>query len=436
MDKVWLVSVNMGYGHQRSAYPLKPLAYKGEVINANDYNGIPDSDKKIWRQSQAFYEAISRFKMAPFVGDFAFSLYDKMQKIANLYPKHDMSRPNIAVREMYMLLKRGWGKDLIRRLARKKMPLLTTFYAPAFMAEYHNYSEDIYTVVCDTDISRAWVPLDPITSRIKFFAPNERVYERLKLYGVKKKNIYLSGFPLPSDNITAEEGVKAWKLDVLTYDLRNRLVNLDPKKKYFDRYKILVEKKLGALPKTSNHPLTILFSVGGAGAQKELGVRAMASLADKIKNEEIRIILSAGVKDNLKDYFEEKIKSLHLGVNGGATVLYEKNLDAYFAKFNSTLRTTDILWTKPSELSFYAGLGLPILIAPSIGSHEDFNRRWLVESGFGLGQENPDYINQWLFDWLDLGYLAEAAMEGFVEGEKLGVLNIKRVIFQDKYARE
>ncbi|MCX6758340.1 MAG: hypothetical protein NTX14_01370, partial [Candidatus Nealsonbacteria bacterium] len=254
--------------------------------------------------------------------------------------------------------------------------------------------------------------------------------------GVKKKNIYLSGFPLPSDNITAEEGVKAWKLDVLTYDLRNRLVNLDPKKKYFDRYKILVEKKLGALPKTSNHPLTILFSVGGAGAQKELGVRAMASLADKIKNEEIRIILSAGVKDNLKDYFEEKIKSLHLGVNGGATVLYEKNLDAYFAKFNSALRTTDILWTKPSELSFYAGLGLPILIAPSIGSHEDFNRRWLVESGFGLGQENPDYINQWLFDWLDLGYLAEAAMEGFVEGEKLGVLNIKRVIFQDKYARE
>lgn len=409
---------------------MKPLAYKGEVINANDYLGIPESDKKIWRQSQSFYEAISRFKMAPLVGDYAFSLYDKLQKVANLYPKRDMSRPNLAVREMYMLLKRGWGKDLIRRLAKKKMPILTTFYAPAFMAEYHDYPEDIYTVVCDTDISRAWVPLDPISSRIKFFAPNEQVYERLKLYGVRKKNIYLSGFPLPSDNITAEEGVRAWKLDVLANDLRHRLVNLDPSKKYFDRYKVLIEKKLGLLPKESNHPLTILFSVGGAGAQKELGVRAMASLANKIKNGEIKIILSAGVKENLKEYFENKIKSLHLESSNGVKVLYEENLDNYFKKFNSILRTTDILWTKPSELSFYAGLALPILIAPPIGSHEDFNRHWLVKSGFGLDQENPDYMDQWLYDWLNQGYLAEAAMEGFVEGEKLGVLNIKRVMFE------
>jgi hypothetical protein len=422
----------MGYGHQRSAYPLKALAYKNDVINANDYKGIPESDKKIWKQSQAFYEAISRFKMAPLVGDFAFSIYDKLQRITNLYPKHDMSRPNIAVREMYMLLKRGWGKDLINKLSKKKMPILTTFYAPAFMAEYHDYPEDIYTVVCDTDISRAWVPLDPITSRIKYFAPNERVYERLKLYGVRKKNIYLSGFPLPPDNLTAEEGVKAWKLDILTYDLRNRLANLDPSRKYFDRYKVLVEKKLGTIPKISNHPLTILFSVGGAGAQKELGVRAMVSLAHKIKNGEVKVIMSAGVKETLRDYFQEKIKSLNLGLNGGATVLYEKNLDAYFGKFNEILRKTDILWTKPSELSFYAGLGLPILIAPPIGSHEDFNQQWLVKSGFGLNQENPDYMDQWLFDWLKEGYLAEAAMEGFVEGEKLGVLNIKRVVFTDK----
>ncbi|HOX29998.1 MAG TPA: hypothetical protein P5080_01695 [Candidatus Paceibacterota bacterium] len=432
MDKLWLVSVNMGYGHQRSAYPLKTLAYKNDVINANDYLGIPESDKKIWRQSQAFYEAISRFKMAPLVGDFAFSMYDKLQRIANLYPKHDMSRPNIAVREMYMLLKRGWGKDLINKLSRKKMPILTTFYAPAFMAEFYDYPEEIYTVICDTDISRAWVPLNPITSRIKYFAPNERVYERLKLYGVRKKNIYLSGFPLPPDNLTAEEGVKAWKLDILAHDLRHRLANLDPNRKYFERYKVLVEKKLGSIPETGNHPLTILFSVGGAGAQKELGVRAMASLAQKIRNGEVKIILSAGVKGNLKDYFDEKVKSMDLGSNGGVEVLYEKDLDAYFDKFNATLRKTDILWTKPSELSFYAGLGLPILIAPPIGSHEDFNQRWLVKSGFGLNQENPDYMDQWLFDWLNEGYLAEAAMEGFVEGEKLGVLNIKRVVFADK----
>jgi len=41
MQKVWVISVSMGYGHQRTAYPLKDLAPEGEVINANAYQGIP-----------------------------------------------------------------------------------------------------------------------------------------------------------------------------------------------------------------------------------------------------------------------------------------------------------------------------------------------------------------------------------------------------------
>ena len=427
-----MISVNMGYGHQRSAYPLKCLAYKEEVINANDYQGIPESDKKFWRQSQAFYEAISRFKMAPFIGDYAFALYDKFQKITNIYPKRDLSRPNLAVREMYYLMKGGWGKDLIERLGKKRMPILTTFYLPAFMAEYYDYPEDIYMVVCDTDISRAWAPLEPMSSRINFFAPNERVYERLKLYGVKKRNIFLTGYPLPVENVSNEVGVKAWKMEVLAGDVRQRLANLDPNRKYYNRYKILIDKKLGGLPEKSDHPLTILFSVGGAGAQKEIGVQALESLAVKIKNEEVKMILSAGTKAPLKDYFEENVKKLHLGINGGVEILYEKDLDDYFARFNAILRKTDILWTKPSELSFYGALGVPLIIAPPIGSHEDFNKNWLIKSGFGVAQENARYTDQWLSDWLAEGYLAEAAMEGFVEGEKLGVLNIKHIIFQKK----
>ena len=71
---------------------------------------------------------------------------------------------------------------------------------------------------------------------------------------------------------------------------------------------------------------------------------------------------------------------------------------------------------------------MPIIIAPPIGSQEEFNQRWLIKSGFGLLQENPINTNEWLFDWLDKGYLAEAAMEGFIEGEKLGTLNIKNII--------
>jgi len=51
----------MGYGHQRAAYPLKSLAYKGKIICANDYEGIPDRDRLIWEESQLLYETISRF---------------------------------------------------------------------------------------------------------------------------------------------------------------------------------------------------------------------------------------------------------------------------------------------------------------------------------------------------------------------------------------
>ena len=43
-QKVWLIDVNMGYGHQRTAYPLRSLAQKGEIINANAYQGIPEKD--------------------------------------------------------------------------------------------------------------------------------------------------------------------------------------------------------------------------------------------------------------------------------------------------------------------------------------------------------------------------------------------------------
>ena len=43
--KAWVVAADMGYGHQRTAYPLRDIAFGGKVINANSYNGIPKKDK-------------------------------------------------------------------------------------------------------------------------------------------------------------------------------------------------------------------------------------------------------------------------------------------------------------------------------------------------------------------------------------------------------
>jgi len=416
----------MGYGHQRTAYPLRNLAPDGKVINANSYQGIPERDKKIWETTRNSYEFISRFQRFPLVGKTAFLIYDQFQKILTFYPKRDLSKPNFVLKQIYSSLKKGWGRGFIEKLKsqNEKLPIISTFFTPAFMAEFFNYPGEIFCVVCDADISRTWAPLNPKLSKIKYFASTERVVERLKLYGVKPENIFLTGYPLPKENI----GTK--KMEVLKEDLKYRILNLDSQKRYLAKYKILIEENLGKLPDKSDHPLTILFSVGGAGAQKEIGIKILKCLIWQIKQREIKIILSAGIKERVKEYFERELKKLKCNENNSRyiEIIFEKDIGGYFQKFNLALRKTDILWTKPSELSFYSALGIPIIIAPPIGSQEEFNKRWLLKSGFGLLQEDPAHAEQWLFDWLERGYLAEAAMEGFIEGEKLGTLNIQKII--------
>jgi hypothetical protein len=413
--KAWVLAIDMGYGHQRTAYPLNRIAFNGLVINANNYPGIPASDKKIWDNSRQGYEFISAFRNIPLIGRLAFYLFDQIQKILSFYPKKNLSKPNVQLKQNFFLINKGWGRYLIEKLKENPLPLISTFFTPAFMAESFGYPNDIYCVICDTDISRTWASLNPAKSKIKYFAPTVRVAERLKLYGVKPANIFLTGYPLPVENIGSCD------MEIAKEDLKNRLINLDPQRKYYQKYKLLIDKVLGKLPETSDHPLTIMFAVGGAGAQKEIGVTLVRKLSHRIKKGEVKVILVAGIREKVREYFSENTKGLDV------EIIFDKDIRGYFKKFNEALRKTDILWTKPSELSFYAALGLPFIIAPPLGSQEDFNKRWLLNSGYGKSQLNLDYIEQWLFDWLDRGYLAAAAMQGFMEEEKLGTFNIEKI---------
>ena len=223
-----------------------------------------------------------------------------------------------------------------------------------------------------------------------------------------------------------KENIGTQNMEVVKEDLRRRLLNLDPQKRYRKMYEPLIKGVLGKLPEKSDHPLTVMFSIGGAGAQKEIPVKAINSLKEKIKNNKLRFIISIGARQELEKYFVENIGDLKL--DGWLHILSGKTTDEYFKKFNEALRETDVLWTKPSELSFYAGLGIPIIIAPTIGSQEDFNKRWLLHVGAGFLQENPKYTDQWFFDQLYAGDFAEMAMQGFMEIEKLGVYNIEKII--------
>jgi len=421
-NKAWVVAADMGYGHQRTAYPLRDVAFSGKVINANSYDGIPKKDKGFWQQTRSAYEFISRFKRMPLLGDLVFSILDRFQKILIYYPKRDLSRPNFTLKNTLYFVKKGWGKDLIERFKKNPLPILSTFFTPAFMAEEFKYPGNIYCVICDADVNRSWVALEPRKSKIKYFAPCTWARDRLKFYGVNPEHIFLTGYPLPKENIGEN-------LAILKQDMRNRLVNLDPFGKYRKIYKPLVSGALGKLPEKSDHPLTIMFSIGGAGAQKEVPLYAIKSLVSKIRAKKLRFIISIGAREELREYFSENIKGLKL--DGWVHILSGITTNDYFRNFNEALRETDVLWTKPSELSFYAGLGIPIVIAPPIGSQEDFNKRWLLHTGAGISQENPEYTDQWFYDLLCAGDLAEVAMQGFMEIEKNGAYNIEKIITID-----
>jgi len=427
MQKVCLVAVDLGYGHQRAAFPLRFLDRKGEMTLANNYPGIPDKDREIWNQGRKPYEFISRAKHIPIVGDLLFMGMDSMQRIRDFYPKRNLFRQSLQLRTNIIMIKnKQWGKDLIDKLDRENLPLLTTFFTVAYMAEEFNYKNDVYLVVCDADVSRAWAAPNPTNSKIKYFAPTRRVYERLQLYGVKSENIYYTGFPLPKENTGNDD------LNVLRHDLAARLRNLDPKNYYLSKYQKTIEEQLKdeRVPDQPTHPLTITFAVGGAGAQREMGAKLVKSLKRNLEKGEARINLVAGIHNTVKDYFMVELEKMKLVdyLNKTVFILHEDKKENYFRKFNGLIRTTDILWTKPSELSFYAGLGLPIIITEPLGSQEVFNSKWLKGIGAALDQENLTYANEWLFDWLNSGWLAEAAMQGFFEAPKYGTFNIEKVI--------
>lgn len=425
--KAWVVTVDMGYGHERASHALTDLAYS-DVVVANNYPGIPESDKKLWKSSRTLYEAFSRFKSVPIIGEMVWDLFDGFQEIKSFYPRRDLSAPSHQLLQLYHLIeKKGMGRDLVEKLRNKrKLPLVCTFFLPAFAAEYFDYPEDIYLVTTDADVSRAWVAKDPKHSRIKYFASNGRVVERLKLYGVRPENIFLTGFPLSKDLIGGE------KFGTIMKDLGERICHLDPNAIFYSKYEQVLKDTIGVSNcKTApTHPLTVTFSVGGAGAQRELGLTIAESLREKIRRGQIVLNLVAGTKKDVAVYFKKRLIELGLGsdLGEGVRIQYYPNRSSYFKKFDQLLRHSDILWTKPSELSFYTGVGLPIIAAPPIGSQEKFNLIWLSSVGGGTSQLDPRYTNEWLFDWVESGGLARMAWNGFIEAPTHGAYRIEEII--------
>ena len=427
--KSWVVTVDMGLGHQRATYPFAGVA-EGGLLTVGESATIDPEEARQWRRMRSSYELVSRMRKVPLVGSLLFGALDWLQSIPPLYPLRDLSRPTAQVRLLNGLIDRGLGRSLVATLKSKALPVLTSYPIPAVAAERAGLSR-VYCIVCDAEISRTWVAANPRRSRIHYLAPCGRAVMRLKSYGVPDERIFLTGFPIPLEVLGDAD------LSVLKADMGQRLFYLDPNERFWPLHGRNVVHFLGRKNCVfrRERALTITFAVGGAGAQVEIGYQLARSLRELLRAGELRLNLLAGVREEVRTYFEN-VRQVVLPDSPNLRVIYTPDKAAYFPQFSQVLRETDILWTKPSELSFFCGLGIPIIIAPPIGAQEVYNRHWLLEVQAGIPQEDPQYAHQWLMDLLREGRLAEAAWDGFLKARKYGTYKILEVLETGTMGRE
>jgi hypothetical protein len=400
-----VVAIAMGYGHQR---PARALATQlgCEVLHADRPPLADQEEQARWGTIRRFYENVSRISSLPFVGTpFRFAL-NTITGIPHLYPFRDLSNPTVAVSYLERAARQGLGRSMIAYLEDRDLPLLTTFYSPAILADYHGYDR-VYCVVTDSDVNRVWAPIAPGTSKIRYFAPSGRAVRRLRAYGVDPHSIELTGFPLPHALVGGLEA------PVLRSNLAARLARLDPKR-VFRRQFAADLQAFDVLPDASG-PVHLVFAVGGAGAQAGLAANFLPSLRELLLSDRVRLTLVAGVRGEVRDQFLRELERVGLTgeIDRRVTILYEPEIDRYLDRFDDVLATADVLWTKPSEMVFYAALGLPLLLSEPIGVHEHYNRRFARESGVAFIQRDPNTIGERLTELLDEGHLAAAAWAGY-----------------------
>jgi len=436
-----VASVTMGYGHLRAAYPLaEQLAV--QLLHVDEAPLAQPNEVALWGWVRRMHELLS--KPMPALGPLdrpARGLMDTLTMIPPLHERRDHRSPSWAVRLLDRLIRHGLGLGLVEHLRHHRAPLITTFYAPAIIADRAGI-EQIYCVVTDADCNRVWAPLDATRTRIQYLAPSPRVVRRLRSFGVPERNISLTGFPLPplltqtSDTTSPEQR------------LAERIARLDPRGVFRSLYgpelSMMVHSTLrppgagtlrppgaGALgpggpSARGSGPVHLMFAVGGAGAQADLVDEFLPSLRPLILGGQLRLQLSAGTRPEVRSRFVAAVtrSGLERTLERDILIIDGTDFKSYYEAFNRALSSTDVLWTKPSELSFYPALGFACILSRPLGSHERYNRRWLREHGVGLKQQRLDHCQGWFEEWLEDGTLAGAAWSGYVRLPKHGTERI------------
>ncbi len=164
----------------------------------------------------------------------------------------------------------------------------------------------------------------------------------------------------------------------------------------------------------SGAPKRWLMSVGGAGAQKDIFVTIIRRLIPAIKKQKAALFVRdvpemQPLLHTHFDDFDETVQFCDAAYSGDATGIHafcHKDIFAAVYSTNLLMRVSDVLITKPSELSFYP---IPKLMIKRVGGHEAWGAIRSAEIGDGtyecstpsetaamlvLLQKNGDIIEQ------------------------------------------
>lgn len=378
-----IAAVTQGYGHLRAAAAIADgLGVDMAEIDRHPF--AAPGERAVWSASRRLYVGVSRLSQAPAVGPAFRWLLNGLTAIPD--SRSSMASGRGAVLLLDLLIRLGLGRRLAVRLERSGSPLVSTFYAPALAVD-RGATIPVACLVTDSDAHRVWGPRDPAASRLTYLVPTQRAVARLAGWGVRPDRIVLTGFPLPPELVEPNGAGAAFT---------RRLARLAPG-----------TRDAGA-PR-------LMVAVGGAGAQAERGRQLSSRLAPLVRAGRLRLALVAGTSGAVAARFRRWLEEAGLGgvAADRVEVLWESSFMAYYRRFNRMLADTDILWTKPSELCFYAGLGVALVLDDPVGDHERCNRDWLLSLGAATIRQDPAAVDHWLPARLEDGSLAAAASNGF-----------------------
>ena len=408
-----VTAVAMGYGHLRAASAVADVL--GVPPQRADAPPLASTaELRMWQRNRVRYERLSRASQIPWVGTVPRWVLHWITDIAPFDPPRDRSAPDFATRYLHRLLHAGLGRTLAQHVSQAQRPLVSTFYVQALAHDMFG-STPAFCVVTDTDIHRIWAPRHP-PRRLVYLTPTDRARRRLLSYGVPEEQVHCTGFPLPPELLGGP------KLTTARKHLSDRIARLDPDGRFRRRWGLPVEDR-----SSQRHPPVQLTAVvGGAGAQETQLLELIDGLIPAIATGHLTLHVATGLHQHIASRLNRKTATHQL--EGKLQIHTWDNFGVYYREFNQLLRTTDILWTKPSEMVFYGALGIPLLLAPPIGRHEWYNRRWANEHGVAPHLRSPQQISDWLPRWLRDGVLAAAAWQGFHSMPRRGGYRIADVV--------